>query len=82
MDVFLINGRKRSRLPVETVPVDGQDFVFSSVTGNNVVGAVIYDNDQVFAVDIQAVTPNGGDITIQTDNVWSVDAKAKLVQEP
>lgn len=56
--------------------VDANDVVFSAVTGAHVEGVVIYREDSAadasrFLIaweEFTAVTPNGGDITIQWDS--------------
>ncbi len=51
---------------------DASDVVFSAVTGNSVEGVVLYKYNAADSaapllvwVEFTAVTPNGGDITIQ-----------------
>jgi len=59
---------------------DASDLVFSSVTGNSVEGVVLWHEVSaadasrflILWVEFTAVTPNGGNITIQWDNTSTV----------
>lgn len=78
MRVFISNRKETSEIPIEF-----QDFMFTNVTGAQITDVVVQTGDgRTFVTNVNMpVTPNGGDITISFDNVWTVGDRAALRHE-
>ncbi len=70
----MIFRRKKPKITRLTTSI--HDFVFHNVTGSDIYKVLIDDFEKLIQV-----TPDGGDITIETDDYWKPETQCFLVHD-
>lgn len=71
---------RRKKLKISRLSGWTSSFLFLNVTGPHIKAFVVVHDDKRLLVDVD-VTPDGGNITIMTDDNWALDTEAWLVHD-